>query len=180
MASVTIGYGALLTALGVGGYFGTGAKSKTALIPAAFGAAALGLGLLAKKERYRTGALGGAALLSGLGIAGSAKGLTKLPDLLAEPHVRPGEAARRVALVVDLLDPPLELLQVHDQPLREMVTREMSRETPSSPAKARRSLRSAFRKSNELRGECFNTRAKKAFSPSSRPWAFTRRTGALL
>ncbi|HLM75588.1 MAG TPA: hypothetical protein VK459_22900 [Polyangiaceae bacterium] len=87
MASGTIGYGAALTALGLGGYFGTGAKSKTALIPAAFGAAALGLGILAKNDRYRAGALGGAALLSGLGIAGSVKGLTKLPDLLAGGEV---------------------------------------------------------------------------------------------
>jgi hypothetical protein len=94
MASGTIGYGALLTALGVGGYFGTGAKSKTALIPAAFGAAALGLGLLAKNERYRAGALGGAAILSGLGIAGSVKGLTKLPDLLGG-----GEVARPAAVI---------------------------------------------------------------------------------
>src|SRR6185436_21014413 len=33
----------------------------------------------------------------------------QLADLLAEPHVRPGEAARAVALEVDLLDPLLEL-----------------------------------------------------------------------
>jgi hypothetical protein len=94
MASSTIGYGAALTALGLGGYFGSGAKSKTALIPAAFGAAALGLGLLARSERFRTGALGGAALLSGLGIAGSAKGLTKLPALLSG-----GEVDRPAAVI---------------------------------------------------------------------------------
>jgi hypothetical protein len=38
MASYTIGYGFLLSALGVGGYISTGGRHKTALIPAAFGA----------------------------------------------------------------------------------------------------------------------------------------------
>ena len=94
MASFTIGYGALLTALGVGGYVSTGGQHKTALIPAAFGAAALGLGLLARQERYRAGALGGAALVSALGVAGAARGLKKLPDLLAG-----GEVERPVAVV---------------------------------------------------------------------------------
>lgn len=94
MANVTLGYGAALTALGVGGYFGTGKQSKTALIPAAFGAVALGLGLLARSPHLRTGALGSAALLSGLGIAGSAKGLAKLPELLSG-----GEVERPAAVI---------------------------------------------------------------------------------
>lgn len=94
MSRVTIGYGAALAALGVGGYLGSGKQSKTALIPAAFGAAALGLGLLARKEGFRVGALGGAALLSGLGIAGSAKGVGKLPALL-----RGGDVARPAAVI---------------------------------------------------------------------------------
>ena len=94
MSRVTLGYGAALAALGVGGYFGSGRQSKTALIPAAFGAAALGLGLLARKKGFRVGALGGAALLSGLGIAGSVRGAAKLPALLSG-----GEVARPAAVI---------------------------------------------------------------------------------
>jgi hypothetical protein len=107
MASVTIGYGAALAVLGVGGYVGSGAKSKTALIPAAFGAAALGLGLLAKNKRYRAGALGGAALLSGLGIAGSAGGLKKLPHLLGG-----GEVERPAAVIAQSIMAGLSALHL--------------------------------------------------------------------
>ena len=94
MSNSTIGYGALLTALGVGGYHASGKQSKTALIPAAFGAAALGLGLLAKNDRLRTPALAGATLVGLAGLAGSARGLTKLPTLL-----RGGEVERPAAVV---------------------------------------------------------------------------------
>ena len=82
MASSTSAYGVLLTALGVGGYQATGRQSKTALIPAAFGAAALGFGLLARNDRLRAPALAGAALVGVGGLLGSARGLAKLPALL--------------------------------------------------------------------------------------------------
>lgn len=107
MASVTIGYGAALAALGMGGYFGSGAKSKTALIPAAFGAAALGLGLLARNERYRAGALRRAALVSGLGIAGSARGLKKLPELLGG-----GDVERPAAVIAQSIMAGLSALHL--------------------------------------------------------------------
>jgi len=94
MPNATIGYGALLVALGVGGFIGTGATHKTALIPAGFGAAAIGLGLLAKRDSYRSGAMHGAALVGLLGLAGSARGLKKLPDLLLG-----GEVERPVAVI---------------------------------------------------------------------------------
>jgi len=87
MASWTIGYGALLTALGVGGFVATGAQHKTALIPAGFGAAAIGLGLLGRHDAYRRAALGGSALLGLLGAAGSARGLSRLPGLLSGAEV---------------------------------------------------------------------------------------------
>ena len=89
MSKLTIGYGVALTALGIGGYFATGQQSKTALIPAAFGVAAVGLGALAG-GRFRTAALIGAAVVAVGGLAGSARGLTKLPALLrGEPLERP-------------------------------------------------------------------------------------------
>ncbi len=90
MSNLTLAYGTILGALGVGGYLATGKQSKTALIPAGFGAAAIGLGLLARHDRFRTGALVGAAIVGVAGFAGSARGLAKLPALLrGEPVERP-------------------------------------------------------------------------------------------
>jgi hypothetical protein len=94
MRKVTIGYGATLLTLGVGGFLGTGSKHKTALIPAGFGAAALGLGIAAGWPGLRRAALCGAALVSGLGLAGSARGLRRLPALLR------GEEVERPAAVI--------------------------------------------------------------------------------
>lgn len=90
MSAWTIGYGAALTALGVGGYFATGQQSKTALIPAGFGVVAAGLGVLAREERFRKPALIAAAVVGIAGFAGSARGLGKLPALVrGEPLERP-------------------------------------------------------------------------------------------
>jgi hypothetical protein len=87
LAKLTIAYGAALTALGIGGYVATGAQHKTALIPAGIGAVALGLGLIG---RHRPSALWGGAAVAALGLAGSARGLAKLPALLrGEPLERP-------------------------------------------------------------------------------------------
>ncbi len=94
MPNVTIGYGALLTSVGLGGYLATGAQHKTALIPAGFGALAIALGQHAKKAERPAGALRGAAFVSLLGLAGSARGLKKLPELL-----RGGEVERPAAVI---------------------------------------------------------------------------------
>ncbi|MBK8255249.1 MAG: hypothetical protein IPK82_21630 [Polyangiaceae bacterium] len=95
----TIGYGAALGALGLGGYFATGQQSKTALIPAAFGVAAVGLGLLARSEKYKTAALIGGAVIGVAGFAGSARGLAKLPALLkGEPLERPAAVISQSAM----------------------------------------------------------------------------------
>lgn len=82
MENLTLGYGSLLTTLGVGGFLATGAQHKTALIPAGFGTAALGLGLLARRGSSQRGVLGGSALVGLLGFLGAARGLRKLPALL--------------------------------------------------------------------------------------------------
>lgn len=101
MSNLTIGYGALLTAVGVGGYFATGQQSKTALIPAGFGVAAVGLGALARVDRFRGPALIGAAVLAAGGIGGSIKGLQKLPALLRrDPVERPAAVAAQSAMAV--------------------------------------------------------------------------------
>jgi hypothetical protein len=90
----TLGYGTLLTTLGVGGFVATGAQHKTALIPAGFGTAALGLGLLERRGSTQKTVLGGAALLGLLGFLGTARALARLPALLR------GEKLERPAAVV--------------------------------------------------------------------------------
>jgi hypothetical protein len=92
--NVTIGYGALLTALGVGGFIATGATHKTALIPAGFGAAVIGLGLLARKDKHRKRALRAARFVARFGLVGSARSFKKLPTLL-----RGGEVERPAAVI---------------------------------------------------------------------------------
>jgi len=101
VSKLTIAYGTVLGALGVGGYFATGRQSKTALIPAAFGAAAIGLGLLAQSDKHRSFALAGAAIVGVTAVAGSAKGLTKLPALLrGEPLERPAAVIAQSSMAV--------------------------------------------------------------------------------
>ena len=75
MTKIAIGYGISLILLGLVGYFATGGESPTALIPAAFGAIALVLGLLARKESLRKHVMHAAALLGLVGAAGAARGL---------------------------------------------------------------------------------------------------------
>lgn len=94
MDNGTLGYGALLTALGLGSYLGTGAQHKTALIPTAFGVVELGLGALARQDKHARAALAGAAVVGALGFAGAARGLPKLKKMLA------GEEVERPAAVI--------------------------------------------------------------------------------
>ncbi|WP_433930274.1 hypothetical protein AB3662_40445 [Sorangium cellulosum] len=96
MSNVTLGYGALLTALGVGGFAATSAP--TALIPAGFGVVAVGLGLVARQEKYRMHAMHASALLGVLGVLGSAGGLSKLPALLSG-----GDVERPAAVIAQSL-----------------------------------------------------------------------------
>ena len=95
MAKITIGLGLVLIALGLGGYFGTGRESVTALIPALFGLPLLLLGLVALNERRRKHAIHIAVIVGLLGCVGTARGLMKLPVLLTG-----GEIARPTAVAV--------------------------------------------------------------------------------
>jgi len=71
MASTTIGIGAFLILLGLGGYFGSGMASVTALIPAFFGVLLAALGYLARDEAKRKAAMHLAAGVGLLGMVGS-------------------------------------------------------------------------------------------------------------
>jgi hypothetical protein len=72
MAVNAIAFGLALIAIGVGGYLGTGRTSATALIPAAFGAVLLVLGLVARRGgSARKNAMHVAAAVALLGAIGS-------------------------------------------------------------------------------------------------------------
>ena len=71
MSSTTILFGVLLTLLGGGGYFLSGASSPTALIPAVFGVLLLALGLLARSEPIRKHAMHAAATVALVGCGGA-------------------------------------------------------------------------------------------------------------
>jgi hypothetical protein len=79
MANLALGYGAAMVLLGLGGYFGTGGRSWTALIPAVIGVLALLCGWLARNERYRMHAMHAASLLGLLGFLGP---LRVFPEML--------------------------------------------------------------------------------------------------
>ena len=90
MANTTIGFAIALIVLGLAGYFGTGAASPTALIPALFGVLLLLLGLLARNPARRKLAMHIAVVVALLGLLGSMRGVLRLPALVAgEPVDRP-------------------------------------------------------------------------------------------
>ena len=93
MAKITIGLGLVLIVLGLGGYFGTGRVSVTALIPALFGLPLLILGLVARNERRRKTAMHIAVGIGLLGFAGTVPGLMKLPVLLTGGELARGPTA---------------------------------------------------------------------------------------
>ncbi len=84
MPLVTIIYGLLLVLLGVGGYFGSGQASFTALIPAIFGLVAMIAGLVARKEHLLKHAMHGAAMVGLLGFLIPGLRLLKASSLLSD------------------------------------------------------------------------------------------------
>lgn len=87
MANITLVIGIALIGLGLGGYFGTGTSSLTALIPAVFGAILALLGFMARDEAKRKVAMHIAVLIGLIGFLGSVPGLMKLPALLGGQEV---------------------------------------------------------------------------------------------
>jgi hypothetical protein len=94
MPYVTMALGSLLFLIGIGFYFGTGATSVTALIPAFLGVPIEIAGFAARREGWRKHAMHAAVLLALLGFLGSARGLLQLPALLTGAELaRPAAVA---------------------------------------------------------------------------------------
>lgn len=101
MVNWTLGYGALMSAIGVGGFVATGAQHKTALIPAGFGVATLGLGVLARQRDSQRWVLPTVTAIGVLAVLGSARGLARLPALLSgEQLERPVAVMAQSAMAV--------------------------------------------------------------------------------
>jgi len=94
LANKTIATGVALIVLGLAGYFGAGAASLTALIPAAFGVVLAALGAAARNDARRKLAMHIAVVVGLIGFFGSVSGLLKLPRLVAGDEV-----ARPLAVV---------------------------------------------------------------------------------
>ncbi len=94
MPQITIALGSVLILIGVGFYFGTGATSVTALIPAFLGIPMAIAGFLARRESLLKHAMHVAVLLALAGFIGSVRGLLQLPALLTG-----AEIARPAAVV---------------------------------------------------------------------------------
>lgn len=88
MAGIAITFGALLIALGFGGYFGAEGASFTALIPSIFGLAIFGLGLAALRKDWRKTAMHVAVVVGLVGFAFTISALvTVVRQLLSEPSL---------------------------------------------------------------------------------------------
>ena len=100
MPRITIGFALAYIAIGLGGFFLTGAEHKTALIPAVIGAVLLVLGLLGNKENLRMHVMHAALLLGLLAFLGTARGLAKLPAAFAGTAERPTAVYAQAATAV--------------------------------------------------------------------------------
>jgi hypothetical protein len=88
VATLSVVFGLLLSAVGLFGYFGTGTSSPTALIPAGFGVPLIVLGFLAYKESFLKHAMHAAAVIGLVGFLGcAAMAVPNLPTLVREGKV---------------------------------------------------------------------------------------------
>ena len=100
MPRITVIFSLLYIALGLGGFFLTGAVHKTALIPAAIGAVLLLLGLLGGNEKLRMHVMHAALVIGLLALLGTVSGLFKLPAAIAGTAARPGAVFAQAATAV--------------------------------------------------------------------------------
>ena len=124
MPAIATTFGLLLVALGVGGYFGTGQTSKTALIPAAFGVVLFICGLIARNERMLKHAMHAAATVALLGCVGPV-------IMLARKGFSGGLSTAAVMQLLMLgLCALFVILCVH------LNSRRLARKTPNSPPRS--------------------------------------------
>jgi len=97
MPRITVIFSLIYIALGLGGFFLTGAVHKTALIPAVIGVVLLVLGLLGGNEKLRMHVMHAALLIGLLALLGTARALFKLPDALGGTAERPGAVYAQAA-----------------------------------------------------------------------------------
>lgn len=100
MPRITVAFSFVYIAIGLAGFFLTGAVHKTALIPAAIGAVLLILGLLGNKENLRMHVMHAALLVGLLALLGTARGLAKLPAAFDGTAERPGAVYAQAATAV--------------------------------------------------------------------------------
>jgi len=100
VSKLSISIGILMIILGVGSFVLTGAASATALIPAFFGIAFIGLGVLGiNKEAMRKHVMHAALLLAILGIGGSFGGLINVLSVLGGSELERPSAAYAQAIM---------------------------------------------------------------------------------
>ncbi|MGH9632550.1 MAG: hypothetical protein ACRD7E_29950 [Bryobacteraceae bacterium] len=102
MATTTIGFGVALIVLGLGGYFGTGSDSVTALIPAFFGLVLVILGMMARDPGKLKIAMHLAAAVGLLGFLGTVPGLMRIGAVLGgdETVARPNAVIAQAIMAV--------------------------------------------------------------------------------
>lgn len=100
MPRITVVFSLIYIALGLAGYFLTGAVHKTALIPAIIGVVLLVLGLLGGNEKLRMHVMHAALLVGLLALLGTARALLKLPAAFDGTAERPGAVFAQAATAV--------------------------------------------------------------------------------
>ena len=100
MPRITVIFSLVYIALGLAGFFLTGAVHKTALIPAVIGVVLLVLGLLGGKENLRKHVMHAALLIGLLALLGTARSLTMLPAAFDGTAQRPGAVFAQAATAV--------------------------------------------------------------------------------
>ena len=100
MPRITVIFSLIYIALGLGGFFLTGAVHNTALIPAVIGVVLLILGLLAGNEKLRMHVMHVALLIGLLALLGTARSLLKLPAAFDGTAERPGAVFAQAATAV--------------------------------------------------------------------------------
>lgn len=100
MPRITVVFSLLYIALGLGGFFLTGAVHKTALIPVAIGAILLVLGLLGGKENLRMHVMHAALLIGLLALLGTVSSLGSLPAAFEGTAARPDAVFAKAATAI--------------------------------------------------------------------------------